>query len=183
MRILVAEDEAIMRMGLQTMLIALGHEPILAVDGRDALAKARQFVPQLAILDINMPFIDGLAVAEELAIQQPMPIIILTAHSDPQTVERASELPIHAYLVKPVKANDLPPALLVAQKRFVEMQTLQNQTHKLEEKLSARKWIDKAKALLMKNGMDEEQSYLHIQHLARERRVGMGVVAKELLGE
>lgn len=181
MRILIAEDEAIMRMGLQTMLLALGHEPISAVDGQDALNKARQYLPEMAILDINMPYLDGLDAAQALTALQPIPIIILTAHSDPQTVERASSLPIHAYLVKPVKANDLPPALLIAQKRFAEMRQLQAQAEKLEEKLEARKLLDKAKAILMKNGLTEEEAYLSLQKSARERRVNMSVVAAEVL--
>ena len=102
MRILIAEDESIIRMGLKSMLQEMGHEVFAAADGREALQLARHYLPDLAILDIKMPKTDGLQAAKTLARTQPMPILLLTAFSQQDLVDQATELPIQGYLVKPI---------------------------------------------------------------------------------
>ncbi|VAW43214.1 hypothetical protein MNBD_CHLOROFLEXI01-3636, partial [hydrothermal vent metagenome] len=103
MRILIADDESIIRMGLKSILQELGHEVLTAVNGREALEMARRHHPDLAILDIKMPYTDGLQAAKVLARSQPLPILLLTAFSEQDLIDKATDLPIHGYLIKPIK--------------------------------------------------------------------------------
>jgi two-component system, response regulator PdtaR len=168
MKILIAEDEAIIRMGLKTMLAEMGHEVYAAVNGREALQMARMHDPDLAILDIKMPFTDGLETARVLVRTQPMPILLLTAFSQQDLVEEATELTIQGYLIKPVNADELAAAISVASKRFLEMQSLALEKERLERQLETRKLIDRAKGKLMGEGLSEEEAYLTIQRQARQ---------------
>ncbi|MBL8055407.1 MAG: response regulator, partial [Anaerolineales bacterium] len=118
LRVLVAEDEAIIRLGLRAMLTGMGHEVLLAANGREALDQVRTARPDVALLDIRMPLTDGLEAARVIARKHPMPILILTAYSDQDLVEKAADLPIQGYLIKPVDERDLAAALQVAVKRF-----------------------------------------------------------------
>ncbi len=131
MRILIADDESIIRMGLKAMLQGMGHEVLTAVNGREALRMAQQHRPDLAILDIKMPFTDGLQAARTLSQQNPLPIILLTAFSESELIEKATDLPIHGYLVKPIQEGDLAAAIAVARKRFTEAQALHQQAGEL----------------------------------------------------
>jgi two-component system, response regulator PdtaR len=168
MKILIAEDEAIIRMGLKSMLAEMGHEVYAAVNGREALQMARMHDPDLAILDIKMPFTDGLETARVLVRTQPMPILLLTAFSQQDLVEEATELTIQGYLIKPVNADELAAAISVASKRFLEMQSLALEKERLERQLETRKLIDRAKGKLMGEGLSEEEAYLTIQRQARQ---------------
>ncbi len=118
MRILIAEDESIIRMGLKSMLQEHDHKVYAAADGREALQLARNHSPDLAILDIKMPHLNGLQVAETLARTQPMPILLLTAFSQKELVDIATDLPIQGYLVKPIQPQELSAAIAVASKTF-----------------------------------------------------------------
>ena len=180
-RVLIADDEPIIRMGLQSMLEEMGHEVLTAADGREALQQARRHWPDMTILDIKMPYTDGLQAAAALSRVQPMPILLLTAFSDRDLVERATDLPIHGYLVKPVKPGELAAAISVAVKRFEETQRLKAQATELEEQLVARKLVDRAKAKLMVSGLSEEAAYKAIQRHARESRLSMRQVAEAIL--
>jgi response regulator NasT len=181
MRILIADDESIIRMGLKSILQELGHEVLTAVNGRDALEMARRHHPDLAILDIKMPYTDGLQAAKTLARSQPMPILLLTAFSEQDLIDKATDLPIHGYLIKPVKPEELSAAITVASKRFLESQALQEEAKKLAEALKTRKLLDKAKAKLMATGMSEEEAYKTIQTKARNGRKTLRAIAREIL--
>jgi len=181
LKILVADDEAIIRMGLRTMLTALGHEAVLAANGRDALQLARTTRPDLALLDIQMPLTDGLEAAKVLARKQPMPIIILTAFSQTDLLETAAQLPIQGYLVKPVSERDLAAAIEVAVARFEEAQAAARQIAELRESLETRKMVDRAKGRLMEGGLSENDAYLVLQQQAREHRITLRQAAEAVL--
>jgi response regulator NasT len=183
MRILIAEDESLIRMGLRAMLAEMGHEVVWAVNGREALDMARHHQPELAILDIKMPFTNGLQVAETLSRTQPLPILILTAFSDQDLIEEASSLPIHGYLIKPIKPEELAAAIAIAKKRFADNQRLTDKAIQLEETLETRKIIDRAKGRLMEKGLSEEDAYHLIQTQARSLNKSMKLVALAILKE
>ncbi len=183
MRILIADDESIIRMGLKAMLVEMGHEVVSAVNGREALDMARRHQPEMAILDIKMPFSNGLQVAQTLSRTQPMPILVLTAFSEHDLIEEASELPIHGYLIKPIKPEELAAAIAVAHKRFADAQRLNEKATQLEEMLESRKLIDRAKGKLMAKGLSEADAYHFIQTQARNLNKSMKLVALAILKE
>ncbi|MFN2297407.1 MAG: ANTAR domain-containing response regulator [Anaerolineales bacterium] len=181
LRILVAEDESLIRLGLQTMLGSLGHEVFLAADGHEALNIYHARSPDLALLDIRMPFTDGLETAKAICRHRPIPIVILTAFGEQDLIENAASLPVQGYLIKPVDERDLAAAIEVAVRRFAETQTLVHETVELRYDLESRKVVDKAKGRLMEQGKTEQEAYREIQHRARSNRVSMRLAAKELL--
>jgi two-component system, response regulator PdtaR len=183
MRILIAEDESIIRMGLKSMLQEMGYEVYAAVNGREALEMARRHDPDLAILDIKMPYTDGLQAAKVLSHTQPMPILLLTAFSQQDLVEEAAELPIQGYLVKPIQSGELAAAITIANKRFLEMQCLVLEKERLEEQLETRKLIDRARGKLMQDGLTEEEAYLAIQRQARNNRQSIREATTAILQE
>jgi response regulator NasT len=184
LRILIADDESIIRMGLQVMLRDLGYRVVGAArDGAEALELARRKHPDLAILDIKMPHLDGLEVAEALAAERPIPVIILTAFSDREYVERARSTAVHAYLVKPVREEKLAPTIEIARARFAEQQALQEERLSLEEALETREVLARAKQHLMERlGISEAEAFRLIHRRARDTRRSMRAVAEEVLG-
>lgn len=183
MRILIADDESIIRMGLKGMLNDLGHEVLAAANGREALQLARRHNPDLAILDIKMPYTTGLQAAKTLGKTQPMPILLLTAFSEQDLIEEAGNLPIQGYLIKPIKPEELSAAITIASKRFEDTLTLQQRADKLENELVTRKLIDRAKGKLMASGLSEEEAYNTIQQQARANRQSMRQVAITILNQ
>jgi len=183
LKIIVADDESIIRLGLKTILNELGHEVFLASNGREALNLARTIEADLAILDIQMPLTDGLEAAKVIARQHPMPILILTAYGQQELIEKAVQLPIQGYLVKPVNEKDLAAAIGVAIARFEEAQVAARETAKLRESLESRKIIDRAKGVLMQRGLSEEAAYQLIQSQARDAQVSMRQIAEKILGQ
>ncbi len=183
LRILVADDESIIRMGLRTMLSELGHEVLLAANGRDALQLVRTAHPDLALLDLQMPLTDGLEAAKVIARTQPMPIIILTAFSQEDLIQKAAALPIQGYLVKPVNERDLAAAIEVAVARFGETQAAAREIAELRDSLETRKVVDRAKGRLMQTGLTEEAAYLAIQRRARDGRISLKQAAEAVLAE
>ena len=182
MRILIADDESIIRMGIKSMLQDLGHEVLAATNGREALEMVRRHQPELAILDIKMPYTTGLQAAKTISRTQPIPIILLTAYSEEDLIEEATNLPIHGYLVKPVQPADLTAAIAVAHKRFNDAQKLAFHASQLEESLETRKLVERAKGHLMKTmGLDEEMAYQTLQKVARDKQLSMKQVAEILL--
>ncbi|MFQ5594140.1 MAG: ANTAR domain-containing response regulator [Anaerolineae bacterium] len=184
-RVLITDDESIIRMGLRVMLRDLGYEVAgLARDGVEALDMAREKRPDLAILDIKMPRMDGLEAAEAISRERPIPIIILTAFSDREFVERAKSTAVHAYLTKPLQENRLMPAIELAQARFLEQQALAEEVQGLEEALEARDLLDQAKQLLMDRfGIGEADAFQRIHSQARGRRRSMRSVAQEIINQ
>ncbi len=183
MKILIADDESIIRLGLKSMLQQMGHEVVAAMNGREALQMARSQRPDLAILDVKMPLTDGLQVAQTLGRTQPMPVLLLTAYSDQDLIARAAELPIHGYLVKPVQPADLMAAIAVAVRRFAEAAALRQRAAELEAQLESRKLIDRAKGLLIAAGMSEAAAYQTIQSRARQQGCSMRQIAEAILRE
>ncbi len=175
MYVLIAEDEAISRLGLKKMLQEMGHIVLEARDGREALQLARRQPPDLAILDINMPYTNGLQAAKTLANRQPLPILLLTAYSEQDLIDEAAGLPIHGYLIKPIQPAELYAAMAVAVRRFHEQALLQ-------EELETRKWLERAKGKLMaEQGLSEQEAYLTIHQLARRRGQSMRQIAEAML--
>ncbi|MCL4868678.1 MAG: response regulator [Anaerolineae bacterium] len=182
MRILIADDESIIRLGLKAMLREMGHEVFAAANGHEALEMARNHPVDLAILDIKMPLTDGLQAAQTLARSKPIPIILLTAYSDQELIDRATDLPIHGYLVKPVQKGDVAAAITVAVKRFQETRLLLEQADKLADQLETRKLIDRAKARLSQvQQISEDEAYHTIQTVARQKQQTMRQVAEAIL--
>jgi response regulator NasT len=182
MRILIAEDESITRMGLCRILEDAGHQVFAAPDGRAAVALAKTAGPDVVILDIKMPKLDGLEAARRIYHQRPMPIMLLTAYGDQGLIERAKGLPVMAYLIKPIKETELLATLEVVTARFAEFEWLHQQTIELKEELAARKVVERAKGVLMRReGLSEEDAYRRIQQRAREERRAMRTVAEDVL--
>ena len=182
LRILLAEDESIIRMGLRRILEEAGHRVVAAPDGRTAVKLARQTGPDLAILDIKMPGLDGLEVARQIFARRPLPIVVLTAYGDRELVEQAAGLPILAYLIKPVDEQELLATLEVVTARFEEQQHLVRQANDLGERLEARKVVERAKGVLMqRESLGEKEAYLRIQRQARQERRTMRQVAEAIL--
>ena len=183
LRILIADDEAIIRMGLRAMLMDLGHVVVGAArDGQQAVAMAREYNPDLAILDIRMPGLDGVDAANMIWANRPIPLILLTAFSDRPTIERARDSAILAYLTKPVKEADLAPTLSVAQARFAERMALAAEQDSLRDAEMLRDLLDRAKARLMQEaGMSEPDAFKHIHYTSRRERRTMREVAEQIL--
>jgi response regulator NasT len=179
---LIADDEPLIRMGLGAMLQELGHRSTAASNGREALQMARHQRFDLAILDIKMPYTDGLQAAETLARTMPLPVILLTAFSEQDLIETATDLPIHGYLVKPVQPGQLAAAIAVARKRFADARQATEQAEALAQKLAGRKLVDRAKGLLMQGGLSEAEAYDLLQRRARNTRRSLDEVAREILG-
>jgi AmiR/NasT family two-component response regulator len=182
--VLIADDEAIIRMGLRTMLEEMGHQVVgMAANGPSAVRLAAKDKPDLAILDIKMPDMDGLEVAETITAKRRIPIVMLTAYSDRELVERAAQLAVLAYLVKPVKEADLGLAIELAMARFEEWQALEREAADLKEALATREAVDRAKEILMqRDGLTEHEAFLSIQRRSRNSRRPMREVAEAILG-
>ena len=184
MRILIADDEALTRMGLRAMLAEMGHTLVgAAPDGTTALQMACEHRPDLALLDIKMPGLDGLAVARAIAERCPLPVVMLTAYSERDLVQRAAETEtVQAYLVKPVREVDLEPVLDLAVARFAEWRALRQEADDGRQALETRKLVDRAKRQLMADQhLSEHEAFLEIQHRARRQRRSMRDVAGEIL--
>jgi len=182
LRIMIVDDEAVIRMGLKTMLAALGHRVVsAAANGSEALRRARQLEPDLLLLDIKMPGLDGLTVAETLAREMPLPIIMLTAYTDKALIERAANAAVMGYLVKPIREEKLGPAIDVALERFAEMQAAAQAVYKLRRQLEARDLIDAAKRILIATGLTETEAYQRLQATARAKQKSMREVAEAII--
>src|SRR6478672_81732 len=156
-RILIAEDETIIRLDLRGLLERAGHEIVAeARDGEEAVAFAREHDPELAILDVKMPRLDGIEAARQILDERPIPIVMLTAYGQDELVSRAVEVGVFGYLVKPFREQDLLPAIQAARARYEELAALREEAESLSEALAARKSIERAKGLLMaKEGLTE----------------------------
>ena len=176
-RILVAEDEALIRMDLVEMLGEAGYEVVAeAADGAEAIELAQVHKPDLAILDVKMPVLDGISAAEKIIAIAP--VLMLTAFSQRELVERARDAGVMAYVVKPFSIGDLVPAIEIAISRHLQMRSLAEEVADLHERLETRKIIDKAKGILMAAlNLSEPQAFSWIQKAAMDRRLTMKEVA------
>jgi response regulator NasT len=182
--VLIADDEAVIRLGLRTMLEEMGHQVVgMAADGPSAVRLAAKERPDLAVLDIKMPDMDGLEVAEAITAKRRIPVLMLTAYSDRELVERAAKLAVMAYLVKPVKEADLGLAIELAMARFEEWRALEQEAASLKEAMATREVVDRAKKILIqRNGLTEHEAFLSIQRRSRNSRRTMREVAEAILG-
>jgi len=182
-RVVIAEDEALIRLDLREMLEEEGYAVVgEAGDGETAVALAEQHRPDLVILDVKMPVLDGIAAAERLAAGRVAPVVILTAFSQRDLVERARAAGAMAYLVKPFQKKDLVPAIEMAASRYAEIVALEAEVHDLTERLETRKVVERAKGALMRDhGMSEPEAFRWIQRTAMDRRTSMRAVAGAVL--
>ena len=178
-RVLLAEDEALIRLDLAEMLIDAGYDVVgQASNGEEAVSLAESLRPDLIIFDIKMPVMDGLAAAEAVGGQRICPVIMLTAFSQKELVERARDAGVMAYVVKPFSASDVLPAIEVASSRWSELKALESEVADLGERLETRKAVEKAKGVLMKKlKITEAEAFRWIQKTAMDRRLGMREVA------
>jgi len=179
-RVVIAEDEALIRMDLAEMLAEQGYEVVgEAGDGARAVELAEEHRPDLVILDVKMPVLDGIAAAERIAGQRIAPVVILTAFSQRELVERARDAGAMAYLVKPFSAGDLVPAIEMAVSRFAEVQALELEVADLQERLETRKTVDRAKSVLQTQlGLSEPDAFRWIQKTAMDLRLSMREVSQ-----
>ncbi len=180
-RILVAEDETLIRMDLVEMLREAGYDVVgAASDGREAIELAESLQPDLAILDVKMPILDGISAAEKII--EVSPVLMLTAFSQKDLVERARDAGAMAYVVKPFTINDLVPAIEISISRHRQMKSLETEVADLHERLETRKVIDRAKGILMKAlNLSEPEAFSWIQRAAMDRRITMKEVSEAVI--
>jgi response regulator NasT len=183
LKVVIADDESIIRLDLKNMLEEMGHTVIgEAVDGQKALELTRSLRPDLAIFDIKMPVMDGLDAAKIVAEEKIAPVMLLTAYSQMDLIDRAKEAGVFAYLVKPFKESDLLPAIEIAISRYLEMQELESQVTGLQEKLDTRKIVDRAKGILMdKYSLKESEAFRRIQQQSMNTRKSMKEIAEAII--
>jgi response regulator NasT len=184
-RVVIAEDEALIRLDLREMLEEAGYDVVAeAADGEAAVALVTEHRPDLAVLDVKMPRLDGISAAERIAAARIAPVVMLTAFSQRELVERAREAGAMAYLVKPFTMADLVPAVEMAMARYDELTALEGEVTDLRERLVTRKLVDRAKGLLQdRHGLDEAAAYRWIQRASMDRRLTMREVAELVLRE
>ncbi len=182
-RVLVAEDESLIRLDLVEMLREEGYDVCgEAADGASAVRLAQELKPDLVIVDVKMPVLDGLSAAEQIVAARIAPVVVLTAFSQRDLVERAREAGVMAYLVKPFQQQDLVPTIEMAVSRFAELIALESEVADLSGRLAARKLIDRAKGVLQSaHGMTEPQAFRWIQQASMDRRRSMRAVAEDVL--
>jgi response regulator NasT len=183
MRVLIAEDEALIRLDLREMLEEEGFDVVgEAADGEQAVSLATDLKPDLVICDVKMPKMDGIAAAAQITEARIAPVVMLTAFSQRDLIERARDAGAMAYLVKPFQKRDLLPAIEMATSRFAEIRALEAEVTGLRERLEARKLIERAKGTLMtKHGMSEPEAFRWIQRAAMDNRTSMRAVADLVL--
>lgn len=182
-RVVIADDESIIRMDLKALLEDMGHTVVgEAADGQKALELARSLKPDVVIMDIKMPVMDGLDAAKIVADEKIAPVVLLTAYSQKDLIERAKEAGVYAYLVKPFQESDLLPAIEIAISRYLEQQDLETTLGDLEQKLETRKIVDRAKGILMdKYKLSEAEAFRRIQQQSMNQRRSMKEIAEALI--
>lgn len=182
-RIIIADDESLIRLDLREMLIALNYDVIAEVgDGRTAIDLAKKLRPDLVIMDIKMPEVDGIAAAGELTREKIAPVVLLTAYSDQALVEQAKEAGVVGYIVKPFREAELMPVIEVAMARFDEFVALEQEIGSMKEALESRKVVERAKGILMEvHGLRESEAFHRIRRTSMDSRKSMKEVAEAIL--
>lgn len=182
-RVIIGDDESLIRMDLREMLLNLGYLVVGEVgDGRSAVNLARELKPDVVIMDIKMPDMDGIDAARVLTQERIAPVILLTAYSQKDLVERAKEAGVVGYMVKPFRESDLVPAIEVALARFKEFEALHKEVNDLQVALETRKLVDRAKGILMDSqGLSEAEAFRKIQKMSMNTRKPMKEVAEAII--
>jgi AmiR/NasT family two-component response regulator len=182
-RIVVAEDETLIRLDLAEMLGEAGYDVVgQAGNGEQAIELTRELHPDLVVMDVKMPVLDGISAAEVIGKERIAPVVMLTAFSQKELVERARDAGVMAYVVKPFTASDLVPAIDIARSRWLELHALEAEIADLGERLETRKAVDRAKGILMKQlDISEADAFRWIQKTAMDRRLGMREVADAVI--
>lgn len=182
-RIVIAEDEALIRLDLAEMLAEEGYDVVAqASDGEQAVALVTQHRPDVVLMDIKMPRLDGIEAASRIAEQRLAPVVLLTAFSQRDLVDRARDAGAMAYLVKPFQKSDLAPAIEMARSRFGEITALESEVDDLTDRLETRKLVERAKAVLQESfGISEGESFRWIQKSAMDLRLSMREVAEQVI--
>ncbi|MFL7808660.1 MAG: ANTAR domain-containing response regulator [Anaerolineae bacterium] len=182
-RVIVADDESLVRVDLREALTELGYLVVGEVgDGQSAVNMARELDPDVVVMDIKMPGMDGIEAARILTQERVAPVVLLTAYSQTDLIERAKEAGVVGYLVKPFRETDLAPAIELALARFAEFRALQDEVGNLTEALETRKKVEKAKGILMdKQGMTESEAFRKIQKMSMNTRKPMKEVAEAII--
>lgn len=182
-RVVVAEDEAVIRLDIVEMLREVGYDVVgEAADGESAIRLAEELRPDLVVMDIKMPILDGISAAERIAKARIAPVVLLTAFSQKELVERARDAGAMAYVVKPFTAADLIPALEIALSRHAEISSLEGEISDLTERFETRKVVERAKSLLQTSmGLSEPEAFRWIQKTSMDRRLTMREVADTVL--
>src|SRR5690242_7073863 len=183
LRVVVAEDEALIRLDLAEMLAEVGYDVVgQASDGEQAVALVKEHRPDVVIMDVKMPVLDGISAAEQIGKERIAPVIMLTAFSQKELVERARDAGVMAYIVKPFTQADLAPAVDIATSRWAEVKALEGEIADLGERLETRKAVDRAKGILMTRlKLSEADAFRWIQKTAMDRRLGMREVAEAVI--
>jgi two-component system, response regulator PdtaR len=183
MRILIAEDETIIRLDLRDLLERAGHEVVAeARDGEEAVALAREHLPELAVMDVRMPKLDGIEAAKTILGERPIPIVMLTAYGQEELVARAVEAGVFGYLVKPFREQDLVPAIATARARHEELAAVREEAESLADALAARKAIERAKGLLMeKEGLSETDAFARLRKASQLSGRPLKVIAEAVI--
>ncbi len=184
-RALVVEDEALIRMDIVETLTEGGYEVVgEAGDGEEAIAKAKELKPDIVVMDVKMPVMDGITAAEHIAKDRVAPVVLLTAFSQKELVERARDAGAMAYVVKPFTPGDLLPAVEIAASRYQEIRALESEIADINERMETRKKVERAKGLLMeKMKLNEPESFRWIQKTSMDRRLTMREVAEAVIDQ
>ncbi|HVD22348.1 MAG TPA: response regulator [Lapillicoccus sp.] len=185
LRVVVAEDEALIRLDLAEMLTELGYEVVgQASDGEQAVELVKEHRPDVVIMDVKMPVLDGISAAEQIGKDRIAPVVMLTAFSQKELVERARDAGVMAYIVKPFTQADLAPAVDIATSRWAELKALEGEIADLGERFETRKAVDRAKGILMTRlKLSEADAFRWIQKTAMDRRLGMREVADAVISQ
>ena len=183
LRIVIADDESIIRLDLKETLQRMGHQVVAeAGDGRTAVDLVRQFRPDLVVLDVKMPEMDGVDAAKEISQEKLAPVLLLTAYSQKDLVQRAMDAGVFAYVVKPFTESDLLPAMAVAIGRFREFVTISGEAANATAALETRKLVDRAKGILMdRHGLREQEAFRRIQQQSMNSRKPMREIAEAII--
>ena len=182
-RVIIADDESLIRMDLREMLTNQGYLVVGEVgDGRSAVNLARELRPDLVIMDIKMPDMDGIEAAKVMTEERIAPVLLLSAYSQQELVQRARQAGVAGYLVKPFRESDLPPAIEVALARFSEFRAMEREVDTLQDALETRKAVDRAKGILMDTqGLSETEAFRKIQKMSMNNRKPMRAVAEAII--
>ena len=183
LKIVIADDESVIRMDLKEILQEAGHEVVgETANGRRAVAIVRETSPDLVIMDIKMPDMDGVEAARLIAADHLAPVLLLTAFDDAEPIERAKDAGVLAYLVKPVEEKNLFPAMEIALSRWQEMQSLEEELFAMRDSLGTRKLLDRAKGILMQaHNISEAEAYRRMQRYSMEKRLSLKEVASAVV--